>query len=246
MHLFDFAYCVSMARQLNTLANLSPEKWSFGEENDNNILRSYIQHTFTRLYDEGKVVEKDNYAIFNTGLFDIYYNPIFAHFTPNLNPDMQRWALAGFITDFQRVTMSISDIPERANYFDNPADLVFDTHLDIKPKYDHIFGDFENLERLPASIRQNPMKQAIFDGALKQTKKMLEANYKTAVPQFYNGKLQLLVPICLEEPNTPSVALTCEKDENGQNYIASTCLTMDMAYNNARLIAKPESEWLHA
>lgn len=36
---------------------------------------------------------------------------------------------------------------------------------------------------------------------------------------FYKGKMQLLVPICL---------------------------TMAMAYNNARLIAKPESNWLQA
>ncbi|MCI8485491.1 MAG: DUF3825 domain-containing protein, partial [Lachnospiraceae bacterium] len=25
-----------------------------------------------------------------------------------------------------------------------------------------------------------------------------------------------------------------------------TCITLDMAYNNARLIAKPESNWLSA
>jgi len=246
MQLFDFAYCEAFYKQLNILATMSPEKWSFGDENDNSILKSYIFHTFERLYDKHKVVETDNYAIFNTGLFDIYYKPLFAYFTPNSNQDRQRWALAGFITDFQRVTIGITDIPERANYFDNPADLVFDTHLDIKPQYDHIFGEKENFERLPASIQQNPMRQVLFDGAIDQTKRMLEANYKTAVPQFYNGKLQLLVPICLEEPHTPSVALTCEKDETGKNYIASTCLTMDMAYNNARLIAKPESEWLHA
>lgn len=37
--------------------------------------------------------------------------------------------------------MGVNDIPERANYFDDPAELVFDTHLDIVPQYDHIFGD---------------------------------------------------------------------------------------------------------
>ena len=28
------------------------------------------------------------------------------------------------------------------------------------------------------------------------------------------------------------------------SYRASTCLTLDMAINNARLIAKPDDEWL--
>ena len=30
----------------------------------------------------------------------------------------------------------------------------------------------------------------------------------------------------------------------GNYYQGHTCLTLDMAYNNARLIAKPESNWL--
>ncbi len=38
------------------------------------------------------------------------------------------------------------------------------------------------------------------------------------------------------------LALVIEK-ENGV-YRASTCLTLDMAINNARLIAKPDDEWL--
>ena len=47
-------------------------------------------------------------------------------------------------------------------------------------------------------------------------------------------------------PQTPDLALACEKKEDGSCYLGRTCLTMEMAYNNARLIAKPESEWLHA
>lgn len=27
-------------------------------------------------------------------------------------------------------------------------------------------------------------------------------------------------------------------------YLASTCLNLDMAYNNARLLARPDSDWL--
>lgn len=38
------------------------------------------------------------------------------------------------------------------------------------------------------------------------------------------------------------LALVIEK-EHGV-YRASTCLTLDMAINNARLIAKPDDEWL--
>ena len=123
---------------------------------------------------------------------------------------------------------------------------MFDTHLDIVPQYEHIFGDEENLQRLPASVRNSSMRKQLFDGALMTTKRMLEADYKTAIPQFYKGKMQLLTPICLQAPNVPDLALTCMKTDDKTKYIGSTCLTMEMAYNNARLIAKPESNWLRA
>jgi hypothetical protein len=52
----------------------------------------------------------------------------------------------------------------------------------------------------------------------------------------------LLLPLCLNTKAKADLALVIEK-ENGV-YRASTCLTLDMAINNARLIAKPDDEWL--
>lgn len=246
MKLFEYAYCGNYNSTLANLAMLSPEKWSFGDKNDNSILKSYVEHTFSRLYEENKILESKNYAIFNTGLFDEYYKPICAYFIKNTVPDRQKWYLDGFYTEYQLITMKVMDMPERANYFDDPSELVFDTHLDIVPQYDHIFGDQENIERLPAGIRNSAMRVQLFDGAIGTAKRMLEANYKTAIPQFYKGKMQLLVPICLQTPNVPDLALTCMKTEDKRKYLGCTCLTLEMAYNNARLIAKPESNWLQA
>lgn len=246
MKLFEFAYCGNYNASLANLAMLAPEKWSFGSQNDNNILRNYVEHTFSKLYDERKVIEEEEYAIFNTGLFDTYYKPICAYFVKNAIINRQKWYLDGFYTEYQITTMGVQVIPERANYFNDPSELVFDTHLDIVPQYDHIFGDHENINRLPASIKNSAMKVQLFNGAIETAKRMLEANYKTAIPQFYRGKIQLLVPICLQAPNKPDLALTCVKTEDKSKYLGCTCLTLEMAYNNARLIAKPESNWLQA
>ena len=63
-------------------------------------------------------------------------------------------------------------------------------------------------------------------------------NYKLAIPQYYSGNVQLLLPIKLEDYNKdPDVALVIYKE--GDRYVGKTCLTLDMAYNNARLISKP-------
>ena len=89
INLFDFTYCGDYNRQIQNLARMVPEKWSFSDTDDNGILKGYLEHTFKRLYEEQKVWEKKNYAIFNTGLFNYYYQPIYAYFIPNLVPDRQ-------------------------------------------------------------------------------------------------------------------------------------------------------------
>ena len=73
MNLFDFTYCGNYNRQIQNLARISPEKWSFGQSGDNGILKGYLENTFRRLYEEGKVREEKEYALFHTGLFNQYY-----------------------------------------------------------------------------------------------------------------------------------------------------------------------------
>lgn len=247
MRLFDFAFCYEYEKKIQHLSNLCPEKWSFGNHSDNVILRNYIEHTFLKLYEEGSILTENNYAIFNTGLYTDYYDQIYAYFTKNKNLNRQEWFLDNFYTSYQLGMMGITEYPKRANYFENPSDLVFDTNCDVVPQYPHIFGDPENLLRIPESIRESSNKTLLFDGAIKRAKAMIDANYKTAVPQYYKGRIQLLIPICLVSEKAPDLALVVSKNKTegaGQQYLGHTCLTLDMAYNNARLIARPDSAWL--
>lgn len=244
MDLFDFTYCGNYNRQIENLARMAPERWSFGEGQDKGILKGYLEHTFHRLYEEGKVFENKNYAIFNTGLFNRYYQPIYAFFVPNLVPERQAWYLDGFYTEYHLLREEITQLPENASYVENPSDLVFDSSLPIIPQYEHIFGEEENARRLPREVRESSMRVQLFDGALKQTRRMLEADYKTAIPQYYNHSIQLLIPICLQHPGKADLALACMKTADGSKYLGRTCLTLKMAYHNARLLARLDSGWL--
>ena len=87
---------------------------------------------------------------------------------------------------------------------ENPSDLVFDTKLPVVPQYEHIFDDEENVQRLPAAVRESGMRVQLFDGALQQTRRILESDYKAAIPQYYNHSIQLLIPICLQNPGVPA------------------------------------------
>lgn len=244
MRMFNYAYCADYDRKISTLAGLCPEKWSFGNNSDHTILKNYIDHTFSKLYEEEKVLEQTEFCLFNTGLYTQFYELVYSYFVLNKISGRQKWFLDGFYTSYQLGNMGIVDLPQRANYFSDPAALVFDVNCDIVPQYAHIFNDPDNFLRIPESVRESPNKAMLFDGAIKRAKHMIDANYKTAVPQYYKGRIQLLIPICLISEQVPDLALVVSKNDAGNQYLGHTCLTLDMAYNNARLIARPDSAWL--
>ena len=89
----------------------------------------------------------------------------------------------------------MSNFPERANYFEDPSLLVFDAKCQVNVQYRHILEDPVNQARIPTSIREAKNMQLILKGAVDVMKKKVTANYKIAVPQYYNGTIQLLLPL---------------------------------------------------
>lgn len=116
----------------------------------------------------------------------------------------------------------------------------FNTGL-TTPYYEDIFALFTEHHGLKSGKTCQPFYLL---GFLKESDPKLAQYFSgnIAVPQYYNGKIQLLLPLYLSHSENPDLALALEQHE--KCYIARTCLTMKMAYNNARLITKPQSTWL--
>ena len=209
------------------------ENWSNNAYPNRDILVNYLINTYKKLQAERKIVIGSNYALFNTGLFSKYYEPIYAY---------QTGSEVSFLTAYNLSGMGIKERPERADYFEHPELLLFDWHYEIDVHYQHILEDPENRKRIPKSILEQNNIINILSGAISKMKKQVSANYKLAIPQYFNNQIQLLLPLCLEHDNIPDLALVVTKTEN--SYRGHTCLTLDMAYNNARLIAKQDSGWL--
>lgn len=55
--------------------------------------------------------------------------------------------------------------------------------------------------------------------------------------------MSLLLPLCLNEDNRADVALVVQRMESG-NYQGQTILTLPQAYLDARLVCRPDSDWL--
>jgi len=70
-------------------------------------------------------------------------------------------------------------------------------------------------------------------------------NYKTAVPVYFptRNTISWLLPLALTAGSKADVALVVERFPNG-NLEGHTILDLDMAYTDARLVSKPESDWL--
>jgi len=209
------------------------------------ILRNYIVYTYQRIAEEKKIaITKDEeFACWNTGLITPNQEPIYIFFEKNkLDNSKPYWHFKKFVRRGEWELNKFSTIPEMAHYFDDPSVLVFDTRKELRVNIDHVIA--ENRSRFPSDLQtmpdfglQNLVKGAV-DSALERAKR----NYKAAIPQYFQGNMQLLLPLCLQDPVKADLALVVERLSGF--YRASTCLTLDMAYNNARQLARPDKDWL--
>ncbi len=71
-------------------------------------------------------------------------------------------------------------------------------------------------------------------------------NYKTAIPLYYpkGNCMSLMLPLSLQDDTKADAALVTQLVESGV-YQGQTILTLDQAYVDARLICRPDSDWLN-
>ena len=243
--IYETFYMNDYNKNIADLASLAlPETWEINDDNPNKMLKLYLSMTFSRLLEEDKVIYTKRYCIFNTGLFTRQYEAIYFIAKKSSSSSEKEWTFLRFDTEYGLDQIEIDRLPERANYFSDPALLIFDYTYPVRIQYTHILEDLKNRKRLPKFLDDMSYDQRLkyFIGAVDISIKKVMANYKLAVPQYYKNQIQLLIPIYIENDDIPDLALAVTKKDG--YYQGHTCLTLGMAYNNARLIAKPESNWL--
>jgi hypothetical protein len=245
---FEFAFIPNMDASLQDLAEESePEDWSYQNTSSDHplpVLYNYIRYTYRKVSEEGKITlsEDGQYSCFNTGLVTPSQEAIYASFEVNRKMNAQPWFFKNWFRKGRWELNSFPELPDLAHYFDDPASLVFDTRKDLRVNVEHIIE--ENKERFPEPYQSmdDYALQTFLKGAIDNAKERVRRNYKTAIPQYYRGQIQLLLPLCLGNPQRADLALVA--DRHSTFYRVSTCLTLDMAYNNARQITKPDRDWL--
>lgn len=261
--LFGCAYVPGWYLQLDTLAELAlPEPWSFRNETyltknpDTPILERYIHMIFRKQAidhnNEPDAVRRDQffyvrneYACFHTGLYTPRYKPIYACFDRNKKRDsLLEWYFRGFFDDVAPWLKYIEPLPQKPTYHMAQSGVNYNPEWSIRVNVDHILGDPENLERIPAEIRSARNLPLLLETAVELARRRAAIEPSIVAPQGYQGKVQYLLPICLTDMEHPDLAMTLTIMDG--YYLGNTCLTLEMAYLNARLLAKPVAPWLTA
>lgn len=171
--LFDFAYVPEWYRHLYDLKCMAlPEAWQFKKpavETKNfetPILERYIHTIFRKQaieFNSESVEEKaskyfhveNECACFHTGLYTPRYKGIYGFFGRNKKMDsMLEWYFRGFCDELSPWLKYIEPLPERPIYPMAQQGLNFNPEWPIRVNVEHILGDEENLDRLPAKIRK--------------------------------------------------------------------------------------------
>jgi hypothetical protein len=247
--LYDLIFIPHINDRLDALAGLAePEEWDYRRtETDHHkpILFNYLRYTYRQLAEEGKIAVADDGAAisFNTGLVTPAQEPLFLYSVQNRLQDCQQpWHFNAWRRQGEYDLTRFAALPEMAHYFSDPSQLVLDFRKELRVNVEHVIS--ENRDRFPApyATMAEYQLQTFLKGAIDNAKQRVRRNYKTAIPQYYRGRIQLLLPLCLSRPDVADLALVVDNHE--AFYRAATCLTLDMAYNNARQLARPDRDWL--
>ncbi len=265
--LMTFAFCgprEAFDKKLEFLAKLaSPEPWETpNAQHPKDILFYYITKQFSRCYQQNLLVFSPNgdYCVSNTGLMtpraeDIYMlfqkNRYYGKTSQKGGLITEKWAHVGFFKRSERdiTSLGLPSDPQLPSFWEDESEAFFDTNAKISVSIDHIIDDHWDREEgiFPPYLKSlgKEIVTSLFNAALETSQKKAKRNMFLVVPQFYDGKYMFLMPLtlagpCGAEPTTIALAL----QKQGDQYRGNTIFNLETAYKKARLINRPESNWL--
>lgn len=121
----------------------------------------------------------------------------------------------------------------------SPRDFSWDDSLEARVNLE------EYVKALQIDSQRRRQIKNRLDDAIQLAKKRASWNYKTAIPSYYprRNKMSILLPLALTDDNVVDLALVVEK-ANVSEYYGATVYPLDMAYKGARLVCRPDSDWL--
>lgn len=139
------------------------------------------------------------------------------------------------------VIKHVERLPKKFIEVTAPAFTLLDEQVMEKDYYDSLRNYIVGHPTVYRSIVSR------FVTAIELALKKVRWDYKYAVPMFYpkENRMCLLLPLCLVDDEHEDLALVVSKTP-ASKYEGATILTLDLAYADARVVAKPNCNWLDA
>lgn len=184
---------------------------------------------------------------FNSGLQDSFGNDLilsFKYLQPRVGYNDSDWKFDCIFTPQNEAYTSIfgQTTPEIAWYTKDSRDYVFDLKYFLNTElHEHVFSRAK--ERSGFSEFSDEVMRNYLCGVISNIIPKIKRNYKVAIPVYYirEQKMQLLLPFHTKDG---MAAFLVERDDNHKVYIIKTVLDMDQAFFAARLLTRPDSDWL--
>lgn len=225
-------------------------------------LRNYLNYTFRRLLElEGDVSGRyfipsadGQWITFNTGLQNGHGSDLLAVFEKyKPHPDTPSkpaadWVFKGCFTPNQQQYQSHfgTVVPDIAWYSKDSRDFIYDTEFELeKDVFDHLFErakERAGLPNAPDEVVRNYLR-----GALENIIPKIRRNYKVAIPVYYveEKRMQILLPFNSATNANDVSCFLVERDDALRMYRIKTIFDLDHAYFSARLITRPDRDWLN-
>lgn len=225
-------------------------------------LKNYLNYTFKRLLALESESPGEFFALstdgewiaFNTGLQNIHGADLLATFQryqaregapAQPRPD---WVFKGCYPPSDRHYRDHFGMgfPKIAWYSKDSRDFVFNTlyHLE-RDVFDHLFERAKERAGLPYATDE--VVRNYLRGSLENLIPKIERNYKVAIPVWYveESRMQLLLPFASASNSNDVSCFLVDRNDQNASYSLKTIFDLDQAYYSARLITRPDKEWLN-
>jgi hypothetical protein len=213
------------------------------------------------------------YALYNSGLLNKFAQDIylvgeifsktgdrFMFSNPAIAPSK-----VDLIRNYNFTAAALTPYPDVVEFFHCLDDIIYDSKVEIDLGFErltHIIEDGAKRNRFNDKYTVLYEKgdlaaiTSTFIAAIENSRKIAKRNYKYVVPQYRSerrgetGKIQFLMPIYLDRQygDRPDFALVLNIEvmpDGTRFYTPETILELPWAYNNARVICRPEDTWLN-
>ncbi|WP_298356964.1 DUF3825 domain-containing protein [Rhodoblastus sp.] len=224
-------------------------------------LKNYLNYTFKRLLEleslsPGQYFHlsaDDDWITFNTGLSNPHGADLLAIFQRYRQRDGEEyrivpdWVFKGCYAPNERQYREhfSTDRPDIAWYSLDSRDFVFDTSFSLqKDVFDHLFERAKERAGLPEA--PDEVVRTYLRGALEGIVPKLKRNYKVAIPVYYveEQRMQMLLPFASASNGNDVSSFLVERDDASRSYQIKTIFDLDQAFFSARLITRPDKDWL--